>query len=52
MGKIRNLIKKIRNNKNISCKDEHNKTKNSMDLTEAVEIKMTKNIQMNCTKSY
>ena len=37
MGKIRNLFKKIRDTQgNISCKDGHNKDRNSMDLTEAL----------------
>ena len=40
MGKIRNLFKKIRDTQgNISCKDGHNKDRNSMDLTEAEYIR-------------
>ena len=40
MGKIRNLFKKIRDTQgNISCKDGHNKDRNSMDLIEAEDIK-------------
>ena len=40
MGKIRNLFKKIRDTQgNISCKDGHNKDRNSMDLTEAEDIR-------------
>ena len=39
MGKTRDLINKIkRYQRNISCKDGHNK-RNSMDLTEAEDIK-------------
>ena len=40
MGKTRDLLKKIRDNKgNISCKDGHNKGQNGMDLPEAADIK-------------
>ena len=39
MGKTRDLLKKIRYQRNISCKDGHNKRHNGMDLTEAEDIK-------------
>ena len=44
MGKTRDLFKKIRYQENISCKDGQNKVwtikdRNSMDLTEAEDIK-------------
>ena len=39
MGKTRDLLKKIRYQGNISCKDGHNKGQNGMDLTEAEDIK-------------
>ena len=39
MGKTRDLCKKIRYQRNISCKDGHNEDRNSMDLTEAEDIK-------------
>ena len=39
MGKTGDLFKKIRYQGNISCKDEHNKDRNGMDLTEAEDIK-------------
>ena len=52
-GKTRDLFMKIRDTKGIfRAKMGTIKDRNSKDLTEAVEIKMTKNIQMNCTKSY
>ena len=52
-GKITDLIKKIRDTKGTFCaKMGTIKDRNSKDLTEAVEIKKTKNIKMNCTKSY
>ena len=52
MGKIRNLFKKIRDTQgNISCKDGHNKDRNSMDLTEAEYIRKSgKNAQKNYAK--
>ena len=50
MGKTRDLFKKIRDTKGtFRAKMGTIKDRNSKDLTEAVEIKMTKNIQ-NCTK--
>ena len=53
MGSTRDLFKKIRDTKGtFRAKMGTIKDRNSKDLTEAVEIKMTKNIQMNCTKSY
>ena len=39
MGKTRDLLKKIRYQGNISCKDGHNKGQNGMDLREAEDIK-------------
>ena len=39
MGMTRDLLKKIRYQGNISCKDGHNKGQNGMDLTEAEDIK-------------
>ena len=39
MGKTRDLFKKIRDTKDISCNDGHYKDKNGMDLTEAEDIK-------------
>ena len=39
MGKTRDLFKKIRYQRHISCKDGLNKGQNSMDLTEAEDIK-------------
>ena len=40
MGKTGDLFKKIRDYRgNISCKVGHNKDRNSMDLTEAEDIK-------------
>ena len=38
MGKTRDLFKKIRD-QNVSCKNVHNKDRNSVDLTEADDIK-------------
>ena len=35
MGKTRDLFKKKRYQRNISCKDGHKKDRNGMDLTEA-----------------
>ena len=53
MAKTKDLFKKIRDTKGtFRAKMGTIKDRNSKDLTEAVEIKMTKNIQMNCTKSY
>ena len=53
MGKTRDILEKIRDTKGtFRAKMGTIKDRNSKDLTEAVEIKMTKNIQMNCTKSY
>ena len=40
MGKTRDLLKKKRYQRNISCKDGHKKDRNGMDLTEAEDIKM------------
>ena len=43
MGKTRDLFKKIRDTKgDISWKNEHNKDRNGMDLTEAEDIKRQK----------
>ena len=39
MGKTRDLLKKKRYQRNISCKDGHKKDRNGMDLTEAEDIK-------------
>ena len=39
MGKTRDLFKKMRYQRNISCKDRLNKDRNGMDLTEAEDIK-------------
>ena len=39
MGKTRNLFKKTRYQRNISCKDSTIKDRNGMDLTEAEDIK-------------
>ena len=39
MGKTRDLLKKKRYQRNISCKDGHKKDRNGMDLTEAKDIK-------------
>ena len=39
MGKTRDLLKKIRYQGNISCKDGHNKGQNGMDLREAEDLK-------------
>ena len=39
MGKIRDLFKKIRDTKDISCKDRLEKGRNGMDLIEAEDIK-------------
>ena len=39
MGKTRDRFKKIRYQRNISCKDGHNEDRNGMDLTEAEDIK-------------
>ena len=39
MGKTRDLFKKLRHQGNISCKAGLNKGLNSMDLTEAEDIK-------------
>ena len=39
MGNARDLFKKIRDTRNISCKDGHIKDRNGMDLTEAEDIK-------------
>ena len=39
MGKTRDLFKKIRYQRNISCKDGHNEDRNGRDLTEAEDIK-------------
>ena len=39
MGNTRDLFKKIRDTRNISCKDGHIKDRNGMDLTEAEDIK-------------
>ena len=38
MGKIRDLFKKIRDTKDISCKDRLEKGRNGMDLKKAEEI--------------
>ena len=39
MGKTRDLFKKIRDTRGISCKDGTIKERNGMDLTEAKDIK-------------
>ena len=39
MGKTRDLLKKKRYQRNISCKDGHKKDRNGMDLTEAEDVK-------------
>ena len=39
MGKTRDLLKKKRYQRNISCKDGHKKDRNGMHLTEAEDIK-------------
>ena len=39
MGETRDLFKNQRYQGNISCKDEHNKGQNGMDLTEAEDVK-------------
>ena len=51
MGKTRDLFKKIRYPRNISCKMSTIKDINGMDLTEADDIRGDgKNTQKNCTK--
>ena len=51
MGKTRDRFKKIRYQRNISCKDGHNEDRNGMDLTEAEDIKKRwQEKQKNCTK--
>ena len=52
MGKIRDLFKKIRDTKGtFHAKTGTVKVRNSMDLTEAEDIKRSgKNTQKNCTK--
>ena len=39
MGNARDLFKKIRDTRNISCKDGHIKDRNGRELTEAEDIK-------------
>ena len=51
MGKTRDLLKKIRDNKGtLHAKMGSIKDRNGMDLTEAEDIKSSKNTQKNCTK--
>ena len=51
MGKTRDLLKKIRYQGNISCKDGQIKDRNGMDLTEAEDImKRGQEYEKNCTK--
>ena len=50
-GKIRDLFKKIRDTKGtFHAKMGSIKDRNGMDLTEAKDIKKSKNTQKNCTK--
>ena len=39
MGKTRELFKKLRDNGNISCKDEQKKDRKGMDITKADNFK-------------
>ena len=51
MGKTRDLFKKIRYQRNISCKMSLIKDRNGMDLTEAEDIKKRwQEFTENCTK--